>query len=352
MPSRAVRKATSSIEGRAHRDGSDRQAGRASAIIRQLNAMQTSGAGGTIEFGRGRTLHLSSLDKPFFPNAGITKGDLMRYYAGIARVLLPIIKDRPLILRRYPDGISGPSFVQQNAGAHVPGNVRTARLETGRGDQADRIIGGDLMTLMYIVQIGTIAVHAWQSRVQSAHLADTATIDLDPGEGVSFDAVVALSRDIKVILDELDLRAAVKTSGSRGMHIALPLPPNTTFTEAARLTQLVAERTVAANPRRATVERSLSARPDGSIYVDAQQNAEGKSVAAAYSVRERERAPVSAPLDWNELRGGVRIDDFTLETMPARVRQVGDLWGAALKRRNTRRAIDRALRAEWCSGRT
>jgi bifunctional non-homologous end joining protein LigD len=329
-----------------HGGGSRRQPGRANSIIGQLDEIEMDGGDGTIDFGRGRTLRVSSLGKPFFLDAGVTKGDLMRYYATIAPMLLPIIKDRPLILRRYPDGITGPSFVQQNAGAHVPDNVRTARVATVRGDQADRIIGGDLLTLMYIVQIGTIAVHAWQSRVQSARYADSATIDLDPGEGVSFDDVVALARDIKVILDELDLRAAIKTSGSSGLHIVLPLPANTTFTEAARLAQQVAKRVVEANPRRATVERSLAARPGGSIYVDAQQNAEGKSVAAAYSVRERERAPVSAPLNWNELRGTVRIDDFTVETMPARVKRVGDLWGAALKRRNTRRAIDRALRAE------
>jgi bifunctional non-homologous end joining protein LigD len=295
--------------------------------------------------GRGKTLHVSSLDKPFFPEAGITKGDLMRYYAAIAPVLLPIIKDRPLILRRYPNGIDGSSFFQQNAGGSVPKGIRTARVETGSGASAERIIGGDLMTLLYIVQIGTIAVHTWQSRIQSASFADTATIDLDPGEDVSFGAVVALARDIKLQLDELELRAGLKTSGSSGVHIALPLPPKTTFQDATGLAQAIAERIVRAQPRRATVERSLNKRPTGTIYVDAQQNSEGKSIVAAYSVRERERAPVSAPLDWDELRDNLRIDAFTLETMPARVREVGDLWGAALTRRNSKRAIDRVLHA-------
>jgi len=139
------------------------------------------------------------------------------------------------------------------------------------------------------------------------------------------------------------LRAGLKTSGSSGVHIALPLPPKTTFQDATRLAQAIAERIVRGQPRRATVERSLNKRPAGTIYVDAQQNSEGKSVVAAYSVRERERAPVSAPLDWDELRGNLRIDAFTLETMPARVREIGDLWGAALTRRNSKRAIDRVL---------
>lgn len=319
--------------------------GPSSSIIRQLDRFQAAGGDGVLDFGGGKTLRVSSLDKPFFPQAGITKGDLMRYYAAIAPVLLPIIKDRPLVLRRYPNGIDGSSFFQQNAGGSIPKGVRTARVETGSGGSAERIIGGDLMTLLYIVQIGTIAVHTWQSRIQSASFADTATIDLDPGEDVSFRMVVALARDIKLQLDELELRAGIKTSGSSGVHIALPLPPKTTFQDATRLAQTIAERIARAQPRRATVERSLHKRPAGTIYVDAQQNSEGKSVVAAYSVRERERAPVSAPLDWDELGGNLRIDAFTLETIPARVRKVGDLWGAALKRRNSKRAIDRALHA-------
>jgi bifunctional non-homologous end joining protein LigD len=158
----------------------------AQSIIRQLNKIETGIGDGSLDFGRGKTLHVSNLGKSFFPNAGITKVDLMRYYASIASALLPIVRDRPLILRRYPNGIDGSSFFQQNAGENVPEGIRTARVETGRGDRADRIIGGDLMTLLYIVQIGAIAVHTWQSRIQSARFADTTTIDLDPGDGVSF----------------------------------------------------------------------------------------------------------------------------------------------------------------------
>lgn len=247
---------------------------------------------------RGNTLKVSSPGKLFFPESRITKGDLMRYYVTVAPVLLPAVEDRPLVLRRFPNGIRGSSFFQQNAGDNVPDGVRTARIKTGHGERADRLIGGDLMTLLYIVQIGTIAVHTWQSRAHSARFADAATIDLDPGEDVSFNAVVALTRDIKAELDKLRLRAGIKTSGSSGIHIAVPLPPKTTFDDGARLAQPIAERVVGAQPRRATLERSLSKRPAGTISVDTQQNAEGKSVVAAYSVREREPAPVSAPLEW------------------------------------------------------
>jgi bifunctional non-homologous end joining protein LigD len=313
-------------------------------VIRQLIEIESAGGDGLLEFGRGKSLHVSSLSNPFFPETGITKGDLMRYYALVAPFLLPIIKDRPLILRRYPNGIAGSSFFQQNAGDNVPDGVRTARVKTGQGEPADRIIGGDLITLLYIVQIGTIAVHTWQSRIQSAGFADTTTIDLDPGEDVPFSAVVALARDIKSDLDELDLNAGIKTSGSSGLHIVLPLPAKTTFDDAARIAQRIAERIAESRPGQATIERRLDKRPAGSIYVDAQQNSEGKSVVAAYSVREREKAPVSAPLDWSDLRSTLRIDSFTLKTMPERVQRVGDLWGVALKRRNSKRAIERVLR--------
>lgn len=310
----------------------------ATAILKQLEDIEADGGNGELDFGRGKTLSVSSLDKVFFPKPGFTKGDVMRYYATVAPVLLRSIRDRPMILKRYPDGIEGSSFYQQNAGAKLPDAVRTARIGS-----ATRIVAGDLPTLLYTVQIGAIAVHTWQSKIQSHQYADTTTIDLDPGDGVSFADVVTLAKYIKDELDNAGLKAAIKTSGASGMHIALPLPPKTAHDAAARIAAEIAGRVVEAHPDLATVERSLKSRPAGTIYVDAQQNAEGKSVVAAYSVRERTTATVSAPLDWKELRRTLRLESFTIKTMPARLRRVGDLWGSALKRRNTQRAIDRVL---------
>lgn len=312
------------------------------AVVRQLASIEKSGGDGALELGGGKTLRVSSLDKVFFSRDGYTKGDVMRYYARMSPFLLPIIRDRPMVLKRFPDGISGSSFFQQNAGKGIPDSVRTERVKTDAGT-AERIVGGDLATLLYGVQIGAIAVHAWQSRTQSRQYADTTTIDLDPGEDVPFRAVVALAKHIKHELDSAGLLGAIKTSGSAGLHIVLPLPPKTAYEVAARVAERIAERVVDAHPDLATTERRLKARPAGTIYVDAQQNAEGKSVVAAYSLRERDRAPVSAPLEWRELRATLRIDAFTIKTMPARVARVGDLWGAALKRRNTQRTIDGVL---------
>jgi bifunctional non-homologous end joining protein LigD len=288
-------------------------------------------------------LRVANLDKVYFGDAGITKGELMRYYASVAPVILPAIKNRPLVLKRHPDGIHGPSFFQQNAGDAVPEHVRTGRVTTESGRPATRIIGGDLLTLLYTVQIGTIAVHAWQTSIGHLEFADTSTIDLDPSEAVPFREVVTLAGKIGALLERHGITAGIKTSGSSGLHIMVPLPPRTSFAESSAIASAVAARIVESNADRATLERSVKNRPAGTIYVDAQQNAEGKSVVAAYSVRARPNGTVSAPIAWTELRARLRLEQFTLETMPVRLERVGDLWSAAMKRRNSRRALEALL---------
>jgi bifunctional non-homologous end joining protein LigD len=285
---------------------------------------------------------VSSLDKVYFPRDGITKGDVMRYYAHMAPVLLPLIADRPLGLKRYPEGIGGHSFFQQNA-TKYPRSVRVERIMTEPGEAAPRFIGGELATLLYMVQIGAIAIHAWQSRVGSLDDADYSTIDLDPGKGVKFARVVELARVVGDKLRDRGLTAAVKTSGSRGIHIAIPLPPQTGYADSTRLAERIAAEIVAERPRLATVKRRIDERPRGTIYVDTQQNARGKSVVSPYSVRARDGAPVSAPLSWPELTGKLRLEQFTIRTMPRRVARVGDLWREALRIGNREDAIAKEL---------
>jgi bifunctional non-homologous end joining protein LigD len=314
-------------------------------VVAQLEQLERDGRDGVVNVGGRKSLRVTNLGKVFFEDSGITKGDVMRYYARVAPVLLPLIDDRPLILKRYPNGISGSSFYQQNAGKY-PAGVRVASVVTEDGTRAERIIGGDLLTLLHTVQLGTIAVHPWQSRLPTIEYADYSTIDLDPGEGVPFERVVELAERIRDELEASQLNSAPKTSGSRGLHIVLPLPARTSYSRSAALAEAIATRVAAKYPEMATLERSIKRRRKGTIYVDAQQNARGKSVASAYSVREHEGAPVSAPLRWNDLRRKLRIEDFTIATMPDRLDSVGDLWGEALKRRNSSRAIDRALRQQ------
>ena len=310
----------------------------------QLAAIEHGPGEGTLDLGRGDTLHVSSLGKVYFPKAKLTKGALMRYYARVSPVLLPHLTGRPLVLKRYPDGVGGPMFFQQDAGAHVPDVVRTEMLRTEEKGKRRRIIGGDLATLLYTVQLGAIEVHPWLSRVSDIDSADRCLIDLDPGADVPFSAVVALARDVLRITEECGLAAAVKTSGSRGLHLVIALPRRTRYETSARLAMQIAQVVVAARPEVATVERSIKARPTGTIYVDALQNARGKSAASAYSVRATEEATVSAPLAARELTGRLRMGAYTVKTMPRRVATVGDPFGEVLAERPaTARVLARAL---------
>jgi bifunctional non-homologous end joining protein LigD len=309
----------------------------------QLTAIERDGGEGELALGRGVRLHVSSLSKIYFPDAGVTKGALMRYYTRVSPYLLPEIDGRPLVLKRYPGGVGGPMFFQQDAGSHVPSVVRVQALPTEDKGMRPRIIGGDLATLLYTVQLGAIEVHPWLSRVPTIDFPDRCLIDLDPGDDVPFSAVVELARDVLRITTQCGLSAAVKTSGSTGMHVVLALPPRTTYDRSARLAMLIAEAVVALRPERATVERSIKARPARSIYVDAMQNARGKSAASVYSVRARPVAPVSAPLEERELTARLQASAFTVRTMPARLARTGDIWGKALGMRPAARTLAHAM---------
>ncbi|HEX5972696.1 MAG TPA: non-homologous end-joining DNA ligase [Gemmatimonadaceae bacterium] len=313
------------------------------SVVAQLEGIERDGGVGDVSLGRGVKLHVSSLGKLYFPDAGVTKGALMRYYAQVAPVLLPQLDGRPLVLKRYPEGIAGEMFFQQDAGPHVPDVVRVQALDTEEKGKRMRIIGGDLATLLYTVQLGAIEVHPWLSRVTDIDAPDRCLIDLDPDDEVPFPSVVALAGDILRIVEECGLSAAVKTSGSTGMHVVLPLPPGTSYETSVRLASRIAELTVTLRPTVATVERSIHGRPSGSIYVDAMQNARGKSAASAYSVRARKDATVSTPVEPGELTSRLRMSAFTVRTVPARIARKGDIWGSALEGRPTARALTRAL---------
>jgi bifunctional non-homologous end joining protein LigD len=292
-----------------------------------------------VQIKRGVSLHVSSLGKVYFPDDGYTKGDVMRYYAHVAPQILPAIADRPLVLKRTPEGIKGEVFFQQKPPEHVPPVVRVETVVNDDGVSAQRIVGGDLATLLYTVQIGCISVDPWESRIGSLDSMDYSVLDLDPGPRATFDRVVEVARWVKEELDARGLRAALKTSGSRGLHIVIPLPPRTPYDAGLLLAQLIATRVAEAHPRDATVERSVKARPPAAVYVDYLQNVKGKSVAAAYCVRARPGATVSTPLQWKELNGSLDPREFTIETVPARIVRLGDIWSSAMKARNTGAAV-------------
>ena len=311
-------------------------------VVGQIDALRAAGNAGTLRLPGRRTLAVTSLDRVLFPDTGHTKGDVMRYYAQVAPVLLPLIKDRPLVFKRYPEGIGGFSFFQQNAPDDVPAGVRVETIVNDRGERQRRFVGGDLATLLYSVQIGNISVDPWHERVQSLDYADYTILDLDPMPKAGFKRVVQVARWIRELLDELGLAGAAKTSGSTGIHIHVPLPPRTTDETSRLLAEAIATRVSQEHPREATVERRVKARDEKQVYVDWLQNVKAKTVAGPYAVRAKPKATVSTPIAWDELTEGLDPSRFTIDTVPDRLARLGDLWGPAMKRRNS---LTRALKA-------
>ncbi len=310
-----------------------------SSLVEQLTAIEAKGGDGLLDFGRGKSLKVSNLDKVFFPKEKYTKGDVMRYYARIADFILPTIEDRPLVLKRFPNGIDGESFYQQKASETTPPGVRVETIETDGGEKQPRYVGGDLLTLLYTIQLGAISVDPWHSRIQSLGYADYTIIDLDPGPRANFARVIQAARWAKEVIDGFKLHAALKTSGSTGLHIYLPLPPKTPNEAATLVAQLIATKVADEHPKETTIERFVKARGPAAVYVDYLQNIQGKTVAGPYSVRAKPGATVSTPLEWSELTDDLDPRDFHLGNAAERFEKIGDVWNEAMRKKNSLRAL-------------
>ena len=291
------------------------------------------------------TVALSNLDKVYWPDDGYTKGDLIKYYYEVAKYILPYLKDRPLIMKRYPNGIRGKFFHQHDVN-EVPDYVRTVSLEVedGGGHVVDYIVGGGLPALLYMANLGAIERHPWHSRVKDLDHPDWVVFDLDPGEGITYDTICELALKVRDVVERVGLECYPKTSGSRGLHVYVPLKAAHGYDEVAAFAERVATVVAEENPERATVERSLKKRKKGRIYVDHMQNARGKSVVAPYSVRPRAGATVSAPLEWGEVeRKKITPQDFTIKNIVRRISDKGDLFKAVLSRKQSlKKAMDEA----------
>lgn len=300
-------------------------------VISQLEALEDARKDGTIELPGGVRLGVTNLAKIFWPGEKLTKGDLLRYYARVAHLILPAVADRPLVMKRFPNGIDKPAFYQQRSRIEQP--PPGVRIET-LPDEAEpisegnsrRFIGGNLITLLYMTQIAAISQDPWFSRVQSPFDADSVALDLDPGEGTPFARVVDVARWVRDELGTLNVPGVLKTSGSRGLHVYIPLAPGTSYESGALFCQIIATLIAARHPKAATVERMVRSRPRGTVYVDYLQNILGKTLATAYSARASRFAGVSTPLEWDELDRPLDPHDFTIETAPARFAAGPDLW--------------------------
>ncbi len=305
--------------------------GSTASVVAQLRALEDARRDGTIELPDGSRLGVTNPAKIFWPDAKLTKGDLLRYYAEISPLILPAVADRPLVMKRFPNGVGGAAFYQQRSRQEKPPSgvrieVLPDEIDPISEDDARRFVGGSLITLLYMTQIAAISQDPWFSRVQSPLDADYVALDLDPGDGTPFARVLDVARWVHDELEQLRVPGVPKTSGSSGLHIYIPLPPHTSYESGQLFCQIVATVVASRHPKVATVERTVRARPRGTVYVDYLQNILGKTLATAYSARATAFAGVSTPLTWEEVHDGVDPQDFTLVTAPSRFRAVGDLW--------------------------
>jgi bifunctional non-homologous end joining protein LigD len=297
------------------------------AVIDELQALEHAKRDGTIALPDGTSVDVTNLAKVFWPTERITKGELLRFYVRISPWLLPAVEDRPLVMKRFPNGITAKPFYQQRAPENPPPGVRTELTEESSEESGmmPRFVGGNLATLLYMTQLAAISQDPWFSRVQSPGFADYVALDLDPMPGVPFSQVLDVARAVHEELESLHIPGVPKTSGSSGLHIYIPLPPRTTYESGQLLCHIVATMVSMKHGRIATVERSVAKR-GRKVYVDYLQNIEGKTLATAYCVRANEFAGVSTPLTWDEVYDSIDPQDFTIRTVLPRFEKLGDLW--------------------------
>ncbi|MGB6822785.1 MAG: non-homologous end-joining DNA ligase, partial [Candidatus Acidiferrales bacterium] len=282
----------------------------------------------------GRELRLTNLNKIYFPEDGITKRNLLAYYHRMAPLILPFLKDRPLVLRRYPNGIAGEAFFQKDADKNTPEWVKTAPIVSeGKGKKIHYFIANDRATLLYLTNLGCIDHNPWSSRAGSVENPDYIFFDLDPTDGTPFTTVVKVAKILMGILEKAEMAAFAKTSGATGIHIFLPVEPRYTYEQARTFVQAVSALVDAKHPGLLTFERSVAKRPAGRILIDAHQNSEGQSLASVYSVRAFPHAPVSTPVQTNELDSKLLPAKWNLKSLDRRLEKTGDLWANFWKRR-------------------
>ena len=268
-----------------------------------------------------REVELTNVKKVFWPEDGYTKGDLVEYYRAVSPWLLPYLRDRPLVMTRFPDGIAGKSFFQKDAPGFTPEWIRTERMwseDTQR--EIDYFVCDDLPSLLYVINLGSIPLHLWASHAPTLERPDWCVLDLDP-KGAPFEHVVEVALAAKKLCRSIELPLYVKTSGSTGLHLFVPLGRQCTHEQSRSLGELLARCLVGRLPEIATITRQVSRR-DGRVYVDYLQNGSGKLVVAPFSARPLPGAPVSVPLGWREVTKSLDIRQHTIKTVPERMRKL------------------------------
>ena len=281
----------------------------------------------------GKEVRLTNLRKIFWPDLGLTKGDLLRYYAAVSGVLLPHIRGRAMVMKRYPHGAAGEFFFMKRAPSPRPAWIETCSIEHDSGNIIDFPIVQDLAALLWVVNLGCIDLNQWYAKCDDVDRPDYLHFDLDPGVGAPFERVLETALVVRAALDTLAMPSLVKTTGSKGLHVYVPIVRGPVQKQVWMFAKALAHELAVRHPALITAEYRVAKRPRGRVLVDYNQNAWGRTLASIYSVRPRPEATVSTPVTWKEIERGVRIEDFTMMNVPARITKVGDLWKPLLQAR-------------------
>ena len=281
----------------------------------------------------GRVVKLTNLQKVFWSDDGITKRQLLQYYADVAPVLVPHLRDRAMVMKRYPNGATGKCFFMKRVPEPHPDWLETCAIPHKSGNVIQFPMVQDIASLLWVVNLGCIDLNQWYGRCDDVDRPDYVHFDLDPVTGASFATVLEAALVLRTALESLGMHPLVKTTGSSGVHIYVPIVrgpvQKQVWTFAKALAQLLAQR----HPALLTAEYRVAARPRGRVLVDYNQNAWGRTLASIYSVRPKPLAPVSTPLTWEEVERGVALEDFRMDNVPARLKKLGDLWKPLLAAR-------------------
>ena len=289
--------------------------------------------GVTVALG-GRTVTLTNLRKPFWPELGLTKRDLLQYYADVAPVLLPHIRDRAMVMKRYPNGADGAFFFMKRAPSPRPDWIELCRIHHPSENVIDFPVIQDLASLLWVVNLGCIDLNQWYARCDDVDRPDYVHFDLDPGEKASFDQVRETALVVRDTLEGLDMPSHAKTTGSRGIHVYVPIVRGPTQQQVWSFAKTVAVELAAHHPKLMTSVYAKARRPTDRVHVDYNQNAWGRTLASVYSVRPHPQACVSTPVTWREVQSPIRIEDFRIDNVPARIARRGDLWAPLLAKKD------------------
>jgi len=274
----------------------------------------------------GRSVRLTNLAKPFWPRLAITKADLIRYYADVAPALLPHLRDRAMVMKRYPNGAGKPFFFMKRIPVPHPEWVETCRIKHSSGNIIDFPMIQDLPSLLWVINLGCIDLNQWYATCDDVDRPDYVHFDLDPTPGATFDHVRETALVVHDALDKLRMPNYAKTTGSRGIHVYVPIVRGPLQKQVWTFAKAFAQTVARSNPALITAEYKVDKRPRRHVLVDYNQNAWGRTLASIYSARPTPDATVSTPVTWREIERGIAIDDFTLRNVPARVKRLGDLW--------------------------